>query len=140
MVAANILKLGVLPSLDSWLDGDDFGFFVVVLDFVVGVVVVIFVVVLTALISFSALKLSSGVLEVCDLKPSVGETLSALLCGGLVAITLGLLVEITLGSGKCLVSSVGFGIGIGLNCFGTCLNAWLPGNLWNAGARFSGGN
>ena len=79
MVAANILKLGVLPSLDSWLDGDDFGFFVVVLDFVVGVVVVIFVVVLTALISFSALKLSSGVLEVCDLKPSVGETLSTLL-------------------------------------------------------------
>ena len=54
-------------------------------------------------------------------------------------VTLGLLVEMILGSAKCLVSRVGFGIAMGRNCFGTCGKAWLVGNLRKAGERLIGG-
>lgn len=62
MVAANILKLGVLGSVEIGLDGDDNNFCVVVLDVVVVVVVVVDifgVVLLTAWSSFRAVKLSN---------------------------------------------------------------------------------
>ena len=96
------------------------------------VVVVLLVVVVVVCIVVLAVVLGTlgSVKLICDLKTSVGETE--------VVLTLGLLVEIILGSGKCLVSRVGLGIGMGRNCFGTCGKAWLLGNLLNAGERLRG--
>ena len=107
MVAANILKLGLFPlrvlaSGEIVLRGG--GFLVdvllaVVVVVVVGVVVVVvvvdavvlLVVVVTGLSSFSLVKLRSGALSDCwDLNTS--------------GVVRGLLVEITLGSARCLVS------------------------------------
>lgn len=119
MVAANILKLGLFPlrvlsSGEIVLRASGFIVDVVLLTVVVvvltvvvvlavvvlvvavvvvvGDAVVLLVVVVTALSSFSAVKLSSGARDDCwDLKTSSG-------------FVRGLLVEITLGSARCLVS------------------------------------
>ena len=93
IVAANILKLGVFP-LFALVSGEtvilvDVVLVVVVVVAVVVDAVVLFVVVVTAL---TALRLSRGALDDWDLNTSAG---------GLVR---GLLVEITLGSARCLVS------------------------------------
>ena len=103
MLAANILKLGVAP-LRALVSGEIVlrasGFLVdvvvvlVVVEVVVVVVVdavVLLVVVVTARSSFSAVKFNKGARDDCDLKTSAG-------------LVRGLLVEITLGSAKCLVS------------------------------------
>ena len=105
MLAANILKLGVAPlralvSGEIVLRASGFLVDVVVVLVVVEVVVVIVVVVdavvllvvlVTARSSFSAVKFNKGARDDCDLKTSAG-------------LVRGLLVEITLGSAKCLVS------------------------------------
>ena len=104
MLAANILKLGVAP-LRALVSGEIVlrasGFLVdvvvvlVVVEVVVVVVVVdavvLLVVLVTARSSFSAVKFNKGARDDCDLKTSAG-------------LVRGLLVEITLGSAKCLVS------------------------------------
>ena len=132
----------MLATVGLGLDacGDDVVVAVVVLlvvDLLVVVLVVVVVVVLlvvVVVVDIDVLAVVLGTLRlvklICDLKTSVGETE--------VVLTLGLLVEIILGSAKCLVSSVGLGIGIGLNCFGTCGKAWLLGNLLKAGERLRG--
>ena len=105
MLAANILKLGVAPlrvlvSGEIVLRASGFLVDVVVVLVVVEVVVVVVVVVdavvllvvlVTARSSFSAVKFNKGARDDCDLKTSAG-------------LVRGLLVEITLGSAKCLVS------------------------------------
>ena len=104
IVAANMEKLGLFPlrvlaSGEIVLRGGGFLLDVVLAVVVVVVVVVavvvdavvLLVVVVTALSSFSAVKLSRGALDDWDLKTSSG-------------LVRGLLVEITLGSARCLVS------------------------------------
>ena len=107
MLAANILKLGVAP-LRALVSGEIVlrasGFLVdvvvvlvvvevevVVVIVVVVDAVVLLVVLVTARSSFSAVKFNKGARDDCDLKTSAG-------------LVRGLLVEITLGSAKCLVS------------------------------------
>ena len=95
IVAANILKLGVFPLL-AFVSGEIVILvdvvLVVVRVVVVAVVVVDAVVLLVVVVTSSALRLIRGALDDRDLKTSAG---------GLVR---GLLVEMTLGSARCLVS------------------------------------
>ena len=102
IVAANIWKLGVCPPrvLSGEIVLRPSGFLlgvvllvvvdVVVVEVVVVDAVVLLVVVVTALSSLRVVIFNKGALDDCDLKTSSG-------------LDRGLLVEITLGSAKCLV-------------------------------------